>query len=102
MGKALPSLLAASYHNIRIRRTELLNSLCYNPRKLPWVQGNVNCVPEREQQLCGSSSVLASFMSLVFSHNGPVITSLQSAIESGGRGRQAARSIVQDETPDTR
>lgn len=49
VGKALLSLLAASYHNMKIRRTELLNALCHNPRKLSWVQGNVNCVPGRQQ-----------------------------------------------------
>lgn len=84
MEKAPPSLLVA----VSLLQHEALEgpncSMLYaiSPGKLPWVQGDINSALESSSsavhQVC-----LLHFMSLVFSHNGPVITSLQSAAEWG-------------------
>lgn len=53
-------------------------------QKPPWIQGDINPALESSSsavhQVC-----LLHFMSLVFSHNGAVITSRWSVAESGGR-----------------
>lgn len=69
--------------------------------KLPWGQGNLNCELESGSSVLHQVRLLR-FMCLVFSHNGPVIASLQSAAGMGAGGGQAARRAVQDGTPDTR
>lgn len=84
MGKASPSLPVA-VSLLRHEASEGPNcSMLYaiSPGKLPWVQGDINSALESSSSAVHQVRLL-HFMSLVFSHNGPVITSLQAAAEWG-------------------